>query len=157
MRRNLAGTRFLAHQTSSPGGVGFPELKPEADAIAHPGSSRMGSGIPRNVVRLLASGARTGIGAEFRPIFTQARSSIDNWQRVDYVFMPKQKAARESLIRPYKTTGVHLPADLWELLNRVAFERARTKGGRASVSALLVEMIESHRKALELELGKMGR
>jgi hypothetical protein len=59
--------------------------------------------------------------------------------------------------RPFKTTGVHLPADLWELLNRVAFERARTKGGRASVSALLVEMIERKRKALELELGKKAR
>ena len=38
--------------------------------------------------------------------------------------------------RPFRTTGVHLPSDLWELLNTVAFERARTKGGRASVSAL---------------------
>ena len=47
--------------------------------------------------------------------------------------------------------------DLWELLNRVAFERARTKGGRASVSALLVEMIERNRRALELELGKTLR
>jgi hypothetical protein len=58
---------------------------------------------------------------------------------------------------PYKTTGVHLPAELWELLNRVAFERAKTRGGRASVSALLVEMIEKDRKALELELGKTVR
>jgi hypothetical protein len=31
------------------------------------------------------------------------------------------------------------------------------EGGRASVSALLVEMIESNRKALELELGKTVR
>ena len=59
--------------------------------------------------------------------------------------------------RRFRTTGVHLPADLWELLNRVAFERARNKGGRASVSALLVEMIERNRKALELELGKTPR
>jgi hypothetical protein len=59
--------------------------------------------------------------------------------------------------RPYKTTGVHLPSDLWELLNRVAFERARTRGGRASVSALLVEMIEKNRKALALELEKTVR
>jgi hypothetical protein len=35
---------------------------------------------------------------------------------------------------------------------RVTFERARTRGGRSSVSALLVEMIEQHRKALEKEL-----
>ena len=69
------------------------------------------------------------------------------------------KGNRASFVsrRPFRTTGVHLPADLWELLNRVAFERARTKGGRASVSALLVEMIERNRKALELELGKTVR
>jgi hypothetical protein len=71
--------------------------------------------------------------------------------------MPKQTSEPGLTERPYKTTGVHLPADLWELLNRVAFERARTRGGRASVSALLVEMIEKNRKALELELGKMVR
>ena len=71
--------------------------------------------------------------------------------------MAKKTAASEPQERPYKTTGVHLPADLWELLNRVAFERARTRGGRASVSALLVQMIERNRKALELELGKTVR
>lgn len=71
--------------------------------------------------------------------------------------MAKKTAVPELQERPYKTTGVHLPADLWELLNRVAFERARTKGGRASVSALLVEMIERNRRALELELGKTLR
>jgi hypothetical protein len=71
--------------------------------------------------------------------------------------MPKAQIAPEQKERPYKTTGVHLPSDLWELLNRVAFERARTRGGRASVSALLVEMIEKNRKALELELGKKVR
>jgi hypothetical protein len=59
--------------------------------------------------------------------------------------------------RPHRTTGVHLPSDLSELLNRVAFERARTRGGRASVSALLVEMIEKNRKALALELEKTVR
>ena len=71
--------------------------------------------------------------------------------------MAKKIAASEPQERPYKTTGVHLPADLWELLNRVAFERARTRGGRASVSALLVQMIERNRKSLELELGKTVR
>jgi hypothetical protein len=69
----------------------------------------------------------------------------------------KRKDPGPACSRPFKTTGVHLPADLWELLNRVAFERARTKGGRASVSALLVEMIERNRKALELELAKTLR
>lgn len=71
--------------------------------------------------------------------------------------MAKTTAAQEPPERPYKTTGVHLPSDLWELLNRVAFERARSKGGRASVSALLVDMIERHRKELEKELASASR
>jgi hypothetical protein len=71
--------------------------------------------------------------------------------------MAKKTAASEQKERPYKTTGLHLPADLWELLNRVAFERSRTKGGRASVSALLVDMIEQHRKELEKELASASR
>ena len=71
--------------------------------------------------------------------------------------MAKKTAVSEPRDRPYKTTGVHLPADLWELLNRVAFERARTKGGRASVSALLVDLIEHHRKELEKELAAGNR
>jgi hypothetical protein len=58
---------------------------------------------------------------------------------------------------PYKTTGVHLPADLWELLNGVAFERARANDGRASVWALLVKMTDRKRKAQELEQRKTVR
>jgi hypothetical protein len=71
--------------------------------------------------------------------------------------MAKRTPPSEPQERPYKTTGLHLPADLWELLNRVAFYRAKDEGGRASVSALLVGMIEKHRKELELELGKRMR
>ncbi|MBK9165941.1 MAG: hypothetical protein IPM24_00585 [Bryobacterales bacterium] len=71
--------------------------------------------------------------------------------------MAKKPTAPDPPERPYKTTGVHLPADLWELLNRVAFYRAKDEGGRASVSALLVEMIEQNRKTLELELRQRMR
>ena len=71
--------------------------------------------------------------------------------------MAKRTSPSEPEDRPYKTTGLHLPADLWELLNRVAFERAKTRGGRASVSALLVAMIEQHRKELEKELAAASR
>jgi hypothetical protein len=53
-----------------------------------------------------------------------------------------------------KTTGINLPVEVWELLNRVAFERARRRGGRASVSALLVGLVERHRRELERELAK---
>jgi predicted CopG family antitoxin len=39
-----------------------------------------------------------------------------------------------------------------ELLNRCAFERAKKLGGRQSVSALLVDLVQRHRKELEKEL-----
>ena len=54
--------------------------------------------------------------------------------------------------RTHRTTGINLPADMWEMLNRVAFERAKQQGGRPSVSALLVDLVERHRKELEREL-----
>ena len=43
------------------------------------------------------------------------------------------------------TTAIHIRRDHWELLRRAAFTRATTAGGRASVSAVLTEMIERHR------------
>ena len=55
--------------------------------------------------------------------------------------------------RTYKTTGINLPSDIWELLNRCAFERAKKYGGRPSVSALLTALVQRHRKELEKELG----
>ena len=53
----------------------------------------------------------------------------------------------------YKTTGINLPADTWELLNRCAFYLAKKFGARPSVSALLVDLVQRHRKELEKELG----
>ena len=54
--------------------------------------------------------------------------------------------------RSHRTTGINLPADMWELLHKVSFERAKKYGGRPSVSALLVDLIQRHRKELEKEL-----
>jgi hypothetical protein len=56
--------------------------------------------------------------------------------------------------RTHRTTAINLPSDVWELLNRVAFERAKKYGGRPSVSALLVELVQMHRKDLERELAE---
>lgn len=72
--------------------------------------------------------------------------------------MPKQPKASKSpqapevVERTHRTTGINLPSDVWELLNRVAFERAKKYGGRASVSALLLSLVQRHRKELEKEL-----
>ena len=62
------------------------------------------------------------------------------------------KAQPDQPERTHMTTGINLPVAIWELLNRVAFERSKKYGGRASVSALLVDLVERHRKELEKEL-----
>lgn len=49
------------------------------------------------------------------------RYTVDLWRSRQ--LHPKPRIAVEN-------TGVDLTSDLWELLNLVAFERARTKGGR---------------------------
>jgi hypothetical protein len=51
----------------------------------------------------------------------------------------------------YITTAVHIPRATHDLLRRAAFKRALDDGGRASVSALVVEIVERHRKELEAE------
>jgi hypothetical protein len=70
---------------------------------------------------------------------------------------PRTKATSrtpEIIDRTHRTTGINLPSDVWELLNRVAFNRSKLYGGRPSVSALIVEMVARHRKELEKELEK---
>ena len=64
----------------------------------------------------------------------------------------KAKSTPQSTQRTHQTTGINLPLELWSLLNRVAFSRALRQGGRPSVSAIMVELIEKHRKELEKEL-----
>ena len=53
------------------------------------------------------------------------------------------------------TTAIHIPRSTWKLLRAVAFKRANDAGGRASVSALLVELAERHRDELEKEAGPL--
>jgi hypothetical protein len=50
------------------------------------------------------------------------------------------------------TTAIHIPENTWKLLRAVAFHRAQDQGGRASVSKLLAELVELHRKELEREV-----
>jgi hypothetical protein len=49
------------------------------------------------------------------------------------------------------TTAIHIPENTWKLLRAVAFHRAQDRGGRASVSKLLTELVERHREELEQE------
>ena len=43
------------------------------------------------------------------------------------------------------TTAIHIPRATHKLLRAVAFKRAQERGGRPSVSALLVELVERQR------------
>jgi hypothetical protein len=73
------------------------------------------------------------------------------------LMMPKRtspsKPAPEQTERTHVTSGINLPVEIYQLLNRVAFSRSLKNGGRPSVSALLVDLVEQHRKELEQELG----
>lgn len=51
------------------------------------------------------------------------------------------------------TTAIHIRRDHWELLRRVAFARAAASGGRASVSAVITELVEANRAKLEKDGG----
>ena len=51
------------------------------------------------------------------------------------------------------TTSFHIPKTTHDLLRSVAFKRAKERGGRASVSAVLTEMVEANRAELEKEAG----
>ncbi len=53
------------------------------------------------------------------------------------------------------TTAIHIPRSTWKLLRAVAFKRANDSVGRASVSALLVDLTEQHREELEKEAGPL--
>jgi hypothetical protein len=63
----------------------------------------------------------------------------------------RSDSAADATRGDYITTAVHIPQTTHDLLRRVAFNRALEGGGRASVSALIVEIVESQRKKLELE------
>ncbi len=53
-----------------------------------------------------------------------------------------------------RTTGINVPADVHALLRAVAFKRAKEQGGRASVSAVLVELVRQNEKQLRREAGR---
>ena len=77
------------------------------------------------------------------------------------LFIMLKSKVRQAVPKPqertHRTTGINLPTATWELLRRVAFERSRRSGGRGSVSALLVQLVEQHKRELEKELVSASR
>jgi hypothetical protein len=55
--------------------------------------------------------------------------------------------------QPMATSAMHLPKTTLQLLRRVAVARAGKRGGRPSVSAVIVELVELHRADMETEIG----
>jgi hypothetical protein len=49
------------------------------------------------------------------------------------------------------TSAMHLPKATLQLLRRVAVARAGRQGGRPSVSAVIVDLVEQNRTGLEAE------
>ena len=66
-----------------------------------------------------------------------------------------KKAADDTGPTDMMTTAMHIRRDHWKLLRIVAHKRAIESGGRASVSALITELVERHRKELEEEAGPL--
>src|SRR5947208_2957397 len=54
-------------------------------------------------------------------------------------------------VREMQVTYVHLPTDLLYVLRMVAIARATNSGGRPSVSDVIRELLESHRKQFNEE------
>src|SRR4051812_16212426 len=78
---------------------------------------------------------------------------IGKWDKLNFDMAKRTpKPAPEQTERTHVTSGINLPVDVYELLNRVAFSRSLKNGGRPSVSALVVDLVQRHRKELEKEL-----
>ena len=65
---------------------------------------------------------------------------------------PKAKpSAPDPTTDKYRASAVNLRAGDWDLLQWVAKARAKQRGGRPSVSAVLTTLIDASRKALQAE------
>jgi hypothetical protein len=51
------------------------------------------------------------------------------------------------------TSAMHLPKATLQLLRKVAVARAGRRGGRPSVSSVIVELVEQHRAEFQKEIG----
>ena len=61
--------------------------------------------------------------------------------------MPANKDRNQRVIKG----AISLPAWQWQVLKAAAHARQKRKGGRASVSALIAELVKERRRRLEKE------
>jgi hypothetical protein len=65
--------------------------------------------------------------------------------------LARRRGAPKSSTQETVVTSIHMPKRTLALLRSVAIRRARRQGGRPSVSAIITELVEKHRKDLEKE------
>jgi len=68
--------------------------------------------------------------------------------------LAKPGKAMPATDEPQRTTGINLPVEIHALMKAVAMKNQREHGGRASVSGVVVGLVEKHRAALEKEAGE---
>lgn len=89
------------------------------------------------------------------PLKVEKHHSADNAHRAfaQLTAAPRSRQQQPEKPRePTVTTAVHITKRTLALLRRVAAERANRDGKRASVSALLVAIVEAQRDQLEREI-----
>jgi hypothetical protein len=123
------------------------------------GGQRLGCNFMRDDETFLFIG-ESEITTEIESLMGSLGSPTNSQLSINCCCMLKQQV-RQAVPKPqertHRTTGINLPTETWELLRRVAFERSRRSGGRGSVSALLVQLVERHKRELERELASASR
>ncbi len=76
---------------------------------------------------------------------------------LDALDVAAQAKAGEEFPDDYVTSAYRFPRELYNLLRAVSFRRAQERGGRPSVSAILMELAERHRDELVEEAGPFLR
>ena len=110
-----------------------------------------------SVMRLVPEARRAAVRSSLQPLLEHLRRFGDDQSaRVSALGVPSLADVDppEQSERTHVTSGINLPVEIYQLLNRVAFSRSLKHGGRPSVSALLVDLVQRHRKELEKELAE---
>ena len=84
-------------------------------------------------------------------VAAEAKAATDMAAQLERRSAAKAKKAAEPVI-PMITSACHFRLDVHALLKRVATERSIREGGRASVSALINELVLENWDKLEAEL-----
>ena len=67
--------------------------------------------------------------------------------------MAKRPAKKDQPEEEMLTTAIYIPKRTHELIEAVAFKRRKERGGRMSISGVIVDLVEENRKQLTKEAG----